>query len=147
MTIKMKKKLQLIKLNYYKDKRGLLTPFEFKNKKIKINNSLLFNVKRLFFVVGNKDYFRGNHAHKKCSQILICLNGKIKIKTKYKNNSKSFQISNKKGEALFIPPMVWNRIYFINKNSSLAVLCDYKYDFKKEYINDYKEFKKLSSRL
>ena len=41
--------------------------------------------------------------------------------------------------------MVWNRLYFKNNNSILAVICDYKYDHKNEYIDNYKEFIKLSS--
>ena len=144
----MKKKIpKLIKFKTYNDKRGLLIPFEVKNKKIKLNNSFFFNIKRIFFVMGKKNYFRGNHAHKKCSQILLCLNGSIKIETKYRNIVKKFRISKKKNEALFIPPMIWNKLFFKDNNSLLAVICDYKYDYKKEYINDYKKFIKLSSNL
>ncbi len=43
--------------------------------------------------------------------------------------------------------MTWNKLFFKDNNSLLAVICDYKYDYKKEYINDYKKFIKLSSNL
>mgnify|MGYP006104169769 CR=1 FL=1 len=144
----MQKKVpRLIKFNNYNDKRGLLIPFDIKGTKIKINNSFFFKMKRIFFVIGKKNYFRGDHAHKKCSQILLCLNGSIKIETRYKNFIKKFVISKKKNEALFIPPMTWNKLFFKDNNSTLAVICDYKYDYKNEYIDNYIEFTKLNSRL
>ena len=135
----MKKKLytpRLIKYKKYLDKRGHLVPFEIKKNKIKINNLFSFPIKRIFFSLGKKNYFRGDHAHKKCSQLLICLNGSVNIET--------IHHSKKNNLALLIPPMVWNRLYFKSNNSLLTVLCDYKYDNKNEYINDYNEFKRLS---
>ena len=136
---------KLIKYKNFKDSRGLLVPFEIKNKMIKVNNSFHFKMKIIFFSAGRKNYYRGDHAHKKCSQILLCLNGSIVVETIKKNKVRKFKISKNKNEVLFIPPMVWNRLYFKNNNSILAVICDYKYDHKNEYIDNYKEFIKLSS--
>jgi dTDP-4-dehydrorhamnose 3,5-epimerase-like enzyme len=139
-----KNKPILLKFKKYFDKRGSLIPFESKKQKITIGNSLSFRIKRIFFSFGNKNYFRGNHAHKKCSQLLICLSGSINIETIYDSNKKKiFKISKNVNRALLIPPMVWNRIYFKTTNSLLAVLCDYKYDSKKEYIHNIDTFKKL----
>ena len=76
---------KLIKYKNFKDNRGLLVPFEIKNRMIKINNSFYFKMKRIFFSVGKKNYYRGDHAHKKCSQILLCLNGSIVVETIKKN--------------------------------------------------------------
>jgi len=143
----MNKKLcipKLLKFKKYFDKRGQLIPFESKKQKISAGNSISFKIKRIFFSFGNKDYFRGNHAHKKCTQLLICLRGSISIETIYYSNKKKFfTISENINKALLIPPMVWNRIYFKTTNSLLAVLCDYKYDSKKEYIHNINTFKKL----
>ena len=143
----MKKKLytpRLIKYKKYLDKRGHLVPFEIKKNKIKINNLFSFPIKRIFFSLGKKNYFRGDHAHKKCSQLLICLNGSVNIETIDYSKKNIFNISRNNNLALLIPPMVWNRLYFKSNNSLLTVLCDYKYDNKNEYINDYNEFKRLS---
>jgi len=145
--MQMKKKIyhpRLIKYKKYLDKKGYLVPFEIKNQKIKINDFFSFSIKRIFFSLGKKNYFRGDHAHQKCSQLLICLNGSISVETIYHFKKKIFNISRKKNFALLIPPMVWNRLYFKNNDSLLTVLCDYKYDNKNEYINNYNEFKKLS---
>ena len=38
-----------------------------------------FNFQRVFIVKSNSNQIRGRHAHKKCIQLLSCLNGKIKV--------------------------------------------------------------------
>ena len=38
-----------------------------------------FKVKRFFIINFKKLKLRGNHAHKKCHQYLICLDGKARI--------------------------------------------------------------------
>ena len=51
---------------------GKLLPITF-------NNKFPIKVKRIFIIYGKKKYKRGDHAHKKCSQIFIPIMGKIKI--------------------------------------------------------------------
>ena len=72
-------KLQLKKTKTYKDRTGSLIPF-YKNSCFK-----KFNLKRFFFVYGNKKYFRADHAHKKCNQILVPVSGKIEVQITTKN--------------------------------------------------------------
>ena len=67
-------------------KSGKLLPITF-DKKFPIN------VKRIFFVYGKKNYKRGDHAHKKCSQFFYPILGKIKINVEYKSIKKSFLLS------------------------------------------------------
>ena len=74
-------KLEIKKSKTFSDKTGSLIPF-YKNGILKN-----FSLVRFFFVYGNKKYYRANHAHKKCNQILIPLYGKIQV-----------DIINKKGE-------------------------------------------------
>ena len=76
------------KFNYKKkiDKRGLLLPIDFK-KVLKIN------VKRIFFISGNKIFTRANHAHKKCIQCFIQLKGKCLISLSSKDKSKKIHRS------------------------------------------------------
>jgi len=145
----MSKKLhipKIINFKKYKDKRGYLVPFETSKKKFR-KNTLPFVIKRVFFSIGKKNYSRGDHSHKKCNQLLVCLNGKINIQTiDLKGNKRIFYLSKSKNKALFLPPFVWNRIYFKNNESILGVICDYKYDNKNEYINKFKDFKKLMKK-
>ena len=100
-----------------------------------------FRLKRFFFLYGKKKYFRADHAHKKCTQIIIALNGQIKIYTFFKKKKKIFNINQKSKKALFVPPKCWLKIKFSKNLNSLITLCNYKYD-KSEYILSFNEFKK-----
>ena len=67
---------------HYKRKSGTLVPFSLKKQ-------IPFKTKRIFLVYGTKGYVRANHAHRKCSQYLIAITGKIEITYQNKNlNSK-----------------------------------------------------------
>ena len=135
----MNHKVKLLKINKFYNQKGKLFSLEYSKKKIK--NSCPIKVKRIFITYGNSKYFRGNHAHKKCNQFLICVNGKIKIKlTDLSQQEKEYVISSKKNYGLLVPKLIWNKIYFLKKNSILLAICDYKYDRKNEYIENYKNF-------
>ncbi len=127
-------KLKLNKFNLYKDKTGGLVPFYIRG------NLENFKIKRFFFIYGNKKYPRANHAHKKCSQILIPVFGSsvVSIINK-KNKYYKFDLSNKNKKFLFVPKHHWIKINFKKKNSIILTLCDYKYE-KKEYIQKISEF-------
>ena len=45
-------------------------------------------LKEFFLFMEKKKYKRGDHAHKKCTQIFFAIKGKIKINMKYKNTNK-----------------------------------------------------------
>ena len=121
-------------LNFKKFKKitGNLLPISF-------NNKFPIKVKRIFFIYGKKNYIRGDHAHKKCSQVFFPIMGKIKISMKYKKTEKSINLSHKDSKALLVPPRIWSRVEFLKNNSVVLVLTDYEYDFK-DYIETYKEF-------
>ena len=111
---------------------GKLLPITF-------NNKFPINVKRIFVIYGKKKYKRGDHAHKKCSQIFIPIMGKIKINIKYKKTEESINLSHNGSKALLVPPRIWSSVEFLNNKSVVLVLTDYEYDFK-DYIETYKEF-------
>ena len=138
---------KIIKFKKYYNKTGTLVPFENSNKNLKIGNNCPIKIRRIFFSTAKKNTFRGNHAHKLCSQLLICINGSIKIDTiHHYKKKKTFYISKNKNLALLIPPLVWNKIYFKKKNSYLIVICDHKYNKKDEYINSLGKFKIVSKK-
>ena len=111
---------------------GKLLPITFDNK-------FPIKVKRIFVIYGKKKYKRGDHAHKKCSQVFISIMGKIKINIKYKKTEKSINLSHNGSKALLVPPRIWSSVEFLNNKSVVLVLTDYEYDFK-DYIETYKEF-------
>ena len=111
---------------------GKLLPITF-------NSKFPIKVKRIFIIYGKKNHIRGDHAHKKCSQVFFPIMGKIKINMKYKKTEKSINLSHKGSKALLVPPRIWSRVEFLKNNSVALVLTDYEYDFK-DYIETYKEF-------
>ena len=121
-------KLNVEKSKTFSDKTGSLTPFY---KKSTLRN---FKTERFFFVYGNKKYLRADHAHKKCNQILIPINGTVKVEVfNLKKNKKIFTLSDKNKKYLFVPTFYYIRIKFLQEKGVLLTLCDYKYD-KKDYI-------------
>ena len=41
----------------------------------------------MFILHGKKGFFRGDHAHKKCTQVFVPLSGKMKIDINFLNDS------------------------------------------------------------
>ena len=123
---------KIINFEKFTKASGKLLPITF-------NNKFPIKVKRIFIIYGKKKYIRGDHAHKKCSQIFLPIMGKIKINMKYKKTEKSINLSHRGSKALLVPPRIWSRVEFLNNNSVVLVLTDYEYDYK-DYIETYKEF-------
>ena len=123
---------RIINLKKFTKPSGKLLPITF-------NSKFPIKVKRMFFIYGKKKYKRGDHAHKKCSQVFIPINGKIKINMKYRKTEKNVLLSANRSRSLFVPPKIWSSVEFLNSNSLVLVLTDYEYDFK-DYIETYKEF-------
>ena len=123
---------KIFNLKKFTKRSGKLLPITF-------NNKFPIKVKRMFFIYGRKKYKRGDHAHKKCSQVFIPIKGKIKINMKYRKTEKNILLNANRSRSLFVPPKIWSSVEFLNSNSLVLVLTDYEYDFK-DYIETYKEF-------
>ena len=123
---------KIFNLKKFTKPSGKLLPITFSNK-------FPIKVKRIFFIYGKKKYKRGDHAHKKCSQVFFAIKGKIKINMKYKNTNKSVFLDYNRSRALLVPPKIWSSIEFVKNQSVALVLTDYEYDFK-DYIETYEEF-------
>ena len=130
--------LKILTTRKIKHENGLITAYE-KSKKIN------FNISRLFVVSANKGAIRGKHAHKKCIQLLTCLNGSVEVVCEDKKNQKKKFILNNSSKYLIIPKMVWCTQKYLKKNTILAVLCSHKYDGK-DYIRNYSIFKKFQKK-
>ena len=77
---------KIINIKKFTKMSGKLLPITF-------NNKFPIKVKRIFIIYGKKKYIRGDHAHKKCSQVFFPIIGKIKINMKYKKTKKSINLS------------------------------------------------------
>tara|TARA_B110000438_G_C15772410_1_gene632515 strand:- start:246 stop:641 length:396 start_codon:yes stop_codon:yes gene_type:complete len=123
---------KIFKFKKFVKKSGKLLPITF-DKKFPIK------VKRIFFIYGKTKYKRGEHAHKKCTQVFYPIFGKIRINLEYKKIKKSVILDHTKLRAFILPPKIWCSVDFLSKNSIVLVLNDYKYDYN-DYIESYKEF-------
>ena len=124
------------KINFFKDRRGKLISIDHKKFKF-------FSIKRTFFINFSRGKVtRGKHAHKKCSQFIICISGKIKIKIIDSNLNKKNYILSNSNKGIYIKPFVWVEIVSMKKNTSIACFADRKYE-KLDYIKSFDEFKKI----
>tara|TARA_S200000501_G_C20571493_1_gene633108 strand:- start:339 stop:755 length:417 start_codon:yes stop_codon:yes gene_type:complete len=130
-------KPKILSYSIYSEYNGTLIPF-YTNKHF----PKYFKLKRFFLLYGKSKFFRADHAHKKCSQIIIPLRGKIFVSIKSRKYLERFILEVSKKKCLMVPPYNWIKINFQNNQDSLLTLCDFKYD-KREYISNYKNFLKI----
>ena len=130
-------KPKILRYSIYPEFNGTLIPF-YTNKHF----PKYFKLRRFFLLYGKKKYSRADHAHKKCSQIIIPLRGKIYITIKSRKYSKKYILGVYKKNCLLVPPYNWIKINFQKNENSLLTLCDFKYD-KREYISNYQNFLKI----
>ena len=124
------------KMKKVKDKRGKIEIFENDEK-------FNFKIKRIFYIHSNfKNLTRADNAHKLTRQILICLNGSAELILDNGKKKKKLKIK-KNSKAIYVKKGVWHTLKNMTKDCLLLVLCDQKYNKRKDYINNYKEFLKL----
>lgn len=122
----------LVRLPVFNDLRGDLMVAEFEK-------DLPFVPKRLFFVYGvPNDRVRGEHAHRKCTQLLVAVNGSLAVVVDNGVRRQEVRLDTT-SIGLLIPPLVWGIQYRFSADAVLAVLASHPYDAK-EYIRDYNEF-------
>ena len=92
-------------------------------------------------IEGIKNKIRGDHAHKKCSQLFVAISGKMILEVKTPSLTKKFIIEEKNKYGILVPPKYWCSIKFIKKNSILMVMNDRKYEFK-DYLETFNSYKK-----
>ena len=98
-----------------------------------------FDIKRVFTVIAKEHQIRGNHAHKKCTQLLVCVSGEIEVVCDNGSEKSVYLLSNM-GQGLLIPAGIWASEKYICENSVLMVLCDRGYELD-DYIHNYEDFK------
>jgi len=125
------KNIQEIEFPNYLDETGDISVYEE-------GNLIPFDISRVFVVSGKKGSYRGYHAHKECSQLIICISGKCKIKCDDGSKQKEYILEHKTN-GILIPPMIWSVQHYMEKNTKIMVICNQLYD-EKDYIKDYELF-------
>ena len=100
-----------------------------------------FEVRRVFSVTTRGGDVRGDHAHKRCAQLLVCMHGRIRVR--WDNGIETAeQILEEMGAGLLIPPGVWSRQEYLVDGAVLMVLCDRLYEAD-DYLREYAAFKRF----
>lgn len=120
-----------------KDLRGNLIVRE-------IGNGLPFVPKR-FFIVHDvpSPQVRGEHAHKKLEQLLICISGSVSVVVDDGTRREEVLLDSPE-KGLYLPPLVWGIQYRYSADAALLVLASDRYD-KDDYIRNYDDFLRLTA--
>ena len=130
--------VQLIQFPFFKEDNGELSVFEQNPKAIP------FQIKRIFNVRADKGSVRGQHAHRLCSQMLICSNGSVEVFCDDSSYQEVFLLDNP-NYGLLVPPGIWAEQRYVENNTAMTVICDRLYEAK-DYISDYQLFKDFVSQ-
>jgi len=116
----------------YLDPNGVLCVYESGQK-------VPFDVRRVFTVSAMGGDIRGDHAHKQCSQLLVCVSGQIRVACD-DGLVVTHHLLDSMNCGLLIPPRIWAREEYLTDGAVLMVLCDRHYEAE-DYLRDYNEFK------
>lgn len=128
-------KARLIEIPVLTDARGSISMAE-------ANETLPFAPQRYFIVFGvPPGATRGEHAHRDCHQLLVCVRGSVSARTDDGRSSQEYAL-NTPALGLYVPPLVWGAQFDFTPDATLLVLASHKYD-PGEYIRDYEEFRRI----
>ncbi|MBI2706131.1 MAG: WxcM-like domain-containing protein [Actinobacteria bacterium] len=124
--------VRLVVLPTYTDLRGDLTVAE-------LEQVLPFTPRRFFIVhdVPGRDV-RGEHAHKRCHQFLLCARGSVRLLVD-DGSQRAEMLLDRPSVGMYIPPGIWGSQYDFADGSVLAVFASEPYD-PDDYLRTYEEF-------
>jgi hypothetical protein len=128
------KSIKLVKFDHHKVSDGDLVVAEGHS------DNVPFSIARVFNTRADKGCTRGRHAHRECTQLLICTNGTIKVICD-DGKQTSTHILDKANYGLLIEPGIWSEQRYMEENTVLTVLCNLPYDAS-DYIRDRENFLK-----
>lgn len=126
----------LHRLTVAEDLRGRLVAGE-------VDRDLPFAPRRYFLVfdVPGREV-RGEHAHRRCHQFLVCVRGSVAVLVDDGSTSEEIELADP-SLGLHVPPMTWAVQYKYSPDAMLLVLASDPYD-PADYIRDYDEFRTLA---
>ena len=127
------------KYKIYKKKSGTLIPFY-------LQKDVPIKTKRIFIIYGKKNFYRGDHAHYKCSQYLVPIFGSMMVEYENATGRYKKKLSLRKKEGLLLKPKTWCKISFKTDNSMIMVFCDRDYEYK-DYIENYNQFLRIIKKF
>lgn len=127
-----------IELREFQQHDGTLVPVEFLKKQ-----DVPFEPKRMFYIRDIPEgEIRGNHAHKKCKQLIIAIAGSFHATVTGRAAEVKVVLNNPKW-ALYVPELNWVLLEKFTKGTICLVLASESYDVE-DYINDHSAFLKAT---
>jgi hypothetical protein len=124
--------VSLRRMKVVQDMRGDLSVGEF-------SKDIPFTPKRYFLVLNVPSReTRGEHAHRRCHQFLICVKGSCSVVVDDGTNRQEVKLDSP-GMGIHLPPMTWGIQYKYSTDAVLLVFASEYYDAS-DYIRDYQEF-------
>ena len=119
-------RVRLIELRQVAEPRGRLVEIDY--------GSLPFTVRRSFVVDRvPAGVVRGGHAHRECEQILICLQGKVRVNLRLADN-RAEVLLNDNSQGLYVGAGVWFEQRY-DTDARLLVLASLPFD-SDSYVDD-----------
>ncbi len=123
--------VKLIDLPSFGDERGGLVAIES-------NQSIPFDVKRLYYIFNTANKPRGFHAHIDLKQVAICLKGSCRFILD-DGKKKEQVVLDSATQGLLIEGLVWREMHDFSEDCVLLVLASEHFT-EDDYIRDYDEF-------
>jgi len=122
----------LHRLKLVKDMRGSLSVGEY-------SRDIPFVPQRYFLVFDVPSAeVRGEHAHYKCHQFLVCAKGQVAVVADDGERREEYRLDSP-DLGVYLPPMVWGIQYRYSADAVLLVFASEAYDAN-DYIRNYEEF-------
>ena len=125
--------IKLIDLPSLGDQRGGLVAIES-------NQSIPFEIKRLYYIFNTTSQSRGFHAHIDLKQIAVCVKGSCRFILDNGHTREEVTL-NSPTQGLYIDALTWREMHDFSEDCVLLVLASEHYD-ESDYIRDYQEFLK-----
>lgn len=99
------------------------------------NSDIPFDIARTYSIRALKDAVRGNHAHYRCAQVVICVHGGVEVVCQDGDGTQTFKLETP-DQGLFIPPTIWAAQTYLEPDTVVIVVCDRPYEAD-DYIHDF----------
>ena len=97
-----------------------------------------FDITRMFTLTAPLGSHRGDHAHRRCTQFIVCVHGAVDVVCDDSVDKRTFKLDCG-NSAVLVPPTLWNTVIFKQDQSVVVVLCDRPFE-EADYLRTYPEF-------
>ncbi|WP_151725852.1 WxcM-like domain-containing protein [Acinetobacter radioresistens] len=125
--------IKLIDLPSLGDQRGGLVAIES-------NQSIPFEIRRLYYIFNTTNQSRGYHAHIDLKQVAVCVQGSCRFILD-NGHVREEVILSSPTQGLYIEALTWREMHDFSDDCVLLVLASEHYD-ESDYIRNYQEFLK-----